>query len=123
MDLAVIGFFGILGVISRFGLDQFFSSSNDFPVGIFVINALGSLLAGLIFYFANQKMWIPSNWSVPLMVGFCGGFTTFSTYSLQSYQLIQAGKYALAGFYFVGSPLVGLAGVTLGICLPKLIWS
>lgn len=104
---------GSLGVFCRYFLDQKLSSLNtSLPTSTLIINFLGSLFASfLYFYFKekfSQEMLISS-----LLIGFCGGFTTFSTYSLQSFQFIQEGRWSLFLLYWAGSPLLCLLGVAL----------
>jgi len=116
MQVIWISLLGVMGVLCRYGADTWFASSNEnFPVTTFVINILGSMLAGLIYALSAGKEF--SELQLALLVGFCGGFTTFSAYSLQTLVLFERGKIAPAIAYVLLSPALGL----LAACLPVLV--
>ncbi len=90
----------------------------EFPWATFGINVVGSALLGLIAgCFLNHPDPARRNWYVLLGTGFCGGFTTFSAFSLETLELIRDGKHAWALGYVTGSVLAGLAGAWLGLRL------
>jgi len=66
---------------------------------------------------SSEKVIISEVTALILLVGFCGGFTTFSAYTLQNFQLVNQGYYWQAGFYFVMSPILGLLATYLGILI------
>lgn len=84
-----------------------------FPVMTFVTNLGGAFLIGLVTALAARHNW-PDNVTLLFKTGFCGGFTTFSTFSLESFRLIATQHYIMAAAYMVLSVLVCLAGVILG---------
>lgn len=109
-----IAFFGLLGVFLRFALDRGITTltpSSSFPWGIWGVNIVGCILAGLI----SQTFSFSREIKMGLLVGFCGGFTTFSTYAVQSVALWEEGKKNLALMYAVGSPLVGVLATFFSI--------
>lgn len=113
--LVLISAFGFFGILSRYGIDQFFNHSNtSFPVSTFIINFVGSFLAGVIFSLGER---MTSEIQLALLVGFCGGFTTFSAFSLQTFSMLDRGQYLLGISYFFLSPVLGLLGASLGILL------
>ncbi|MGE3757658.1 MAG: CrcB family protein [Pseudobdellovibrionaceae bacterium] len=112
-----IGLLGLLGIFSRYGLDLiFFESNPSFPVSTFLINILGSLLAGLIYVMAHRYNIAPQIHTA-LLVGFCGGFTTFSAYSLQTMHMLERGQIGSALLYLTLSPILGLAFAYLPVLI------
>lgn len=114
--------FGIFGLLLRFGIDQWaLQQSYQFPMSTWIINVSGSALAGLVFVLSERQL-LASHVHLGLLVGFCGGFTTFSAYSLQSLQMIERGELSLAMIYFVLSPLTGLLATFLSVLISRQIF-
>ncbi len=114
-NLVSISVFGILGVLCRYGLDKFMVNENQaFPLPTFTINILGSFLAGLV-YAVGERQEISPILQVGLLVGFCGGFTTFSTYALQTFTMIDRERLFPAIAYLVTSPILGLLAASAPI--------
>ena len=86
-----------------------------FPTGTLVVNALGCLLMGLIAGTFAFRGHLPQEMRLFLTTGILGGFTTFSTFSLDAIALIERGDYLLAALYIVGSVLFALVGLMLGL--------
>lgn len=100
---------GLLGILSRFTIDRIWTV--DFPWPTLFINILGSFLAGWVA--ASPRL--SSDLRTGLLIGFCGGFTTFSAYCLRGWQLIISGQ-NWQGFFYLGiSPILGLLAVILGL--------
>ena len=120
--LLLVGIGGFIGSVFRHLIYQFVDKSftETMPYGIFIVNAVGCLLIGLAFGFL-QKNSISQDWYIFLATGFCGGFTTFSAFSLDNLRLIQNGEFLIAFVYAFGSVLVGLVAVYLGLMISKLI--
>ncbi|MGV3772631.1 MAG: fluoride efflux transporter CrcB [Verrucomicrobiales bacterium] len=91
--------------------------SNPFPWGTFLVNVAGSLLIG---FFAALIPMGNSHARLFLLTGFLGGFTTFSAFSLQSFELIQQQKTGMALAYSVGSVITCLLAVSLGYWIAQL---
>lgn len=109
MQVIYIGLMGLLGVFCRFGLDRLFATeTSHFPISTFVINILGSLAAGLV-YALGERQEISPALQTSLLVGFCGGFTTFSAYTLQTATMIDRERALQAAIYLTLSPLLSLA--------------
>lgn len=92
---------------------------NSIPLATFTANMLGCLLIGLLLGYFTKNQNIPSDWSLLLVTGFCGGFTTFSTFSSENLSLIQSGNYLTATFYILGSLILGVFAVFAGFGLVK----
>jgi fluoride exporter len=80
-----------------------------FPVGTLVINVTGSLLLGFIMRFVLDATAVTPVVRALLTTGFCGGYTTFSTFSFETFDLLQEGLYGRAALYSVSSVVLGLA--------------
>ena len=115
-NILLIGLGGAMGSILRFFIGWWIGTKN-FPLSTFLINVAGSFIIGLISAYCLKNESFSSNWKVVLTVGLCGGFTTFSTFSLENLQLIQNGKFAMAAFYTATSFLLGILAVWAGFKL------
>ena len=91
---------------------------SSFPLGTFTVNILGSLLIGL-FYAVSERWNLPSELRLLLTVGFCGGFTTFSTFSTESLNLLKEQLYGTFVLYILTSIILGIAGTFVGIWLAR----
>ncbi len=107
---------GGLGALLRYIVCHYYAKSCNltFPYHTFGINIVGSFILGFIIYSLNAKSGIDSNVKLFLTVGFCGGFTTFSTFSLESLELFKQGKIIEFFAYTFGSVLICLVAAALG---------
>lgn len=115
MDILSVGLGGMLGSVLRYLVSQIPVASGSFPLRTFFINVTGSLLIGLLFALNERGGWLSENSRLFWMTGLCGGYTTFSAFSLENFQLIKAGAYGTAAFYMIASLCAGVAGVIIGI--------
>ena len=95
------------------------NSSNTFPWATFVANMLGCLLIGLISGWLIKSQLIRSDLSLLLLTGFCGGFTTFSTFSHESYTLFKTNQYTQLFLYNASSIFLGVLLVGIGYLMSK----
>ena len=86
-----------------------------FPFATFFVNFLGSFLLGIIFAIFVHKNGLSPQLNLALGVGFCGGLTTFSTFSFEVFDMLKMGNYFTALLYIVLSLIVGLLGIYLGL--------
>jgi CrcB protein len=86
----------------------------DFPFGTFVINVTGSLLLGFLLRYSLQSGAVSEELRLFLTTGFCGGYTTFSTFSYDTLMLVQDREYGRAGLYIAGSVLLSLIAAAIG---------
>ncbi len=120
-QIILVGIGGGVGSILRY-LVQLVTNKyygNSFPLGTFTVNMIGCLLIGLVLGYFTKNQNIPADWSLLLITGFCGGFTTFSTFSAENLTLIQSGNYFTAIAYILGSLLLGVLAVFAGFWLVK----
>ena len=90
-----------------------------FPYGTLVINVLGSFAIGVVLTLAATNSAIDVNWRLLIVTGLLGGFTTFSTFSYETYRLLVEGSTLLAALNILGSVGIGLIGVVLGAGLAR----
>ncbi|HJN89714.1 MAG TPA: fluoride efflux transporter CrcB [Verrucomicrobiota bacterium] len=116
MTWLMVALGGALGSVGRFGLGQALARYEAFPYGTLLANVLGSLVIGCCagLFSDDQKYSSPGLF---LMVGFCGGFTTFSTFSLQALELMQQQAWTKAGGYMLLSVALCLFGTWIGLLL------
>jgi CrcB protein len=118
----LIGFGGFLGSVCRYYSQQFIARfSTSFPYGTLAVNIAGCFLVGLVFGFAAKGNVLSPEWRMFLATGFCGGFTTFSTFSYESTQLINNGEYFYLALYIGASVIVGILATLGGIAFTRLI--
>lgn len=86
----------------------------DFPLGTFVVNVVGSLLIGILFGLAEGRGVLSPTMSALLVTGFCGGFTTFSTFADDIFLLLQKGQWWMFAGYLFLSILLGVLCVWAG---------
>lgn len=119
MNFLFVGAGGALGAMLRYAIGLI-PYKDDFPVLTLVTNLLGAFAIGFISGAAEKKD-LSDNLILFLKTGVCGGFTTFSTFSLESYKLIQSNHLILAVIYIVLSVGLCLTGVFFGMFLAKKI--
>ena len=121
-NLALVFIGGGTGSMARYLLGKFLNNSTTgIPYGTFLANILGSLLIGLILgYFAKSEN-LSQETTLLLATGFCGGFTTFSTFAYESHLFLKSGDFVSFAAYALASIVVGFAAVFLGMWLVKFI--
>ena len=115
INCIIVGLGGFLGAVLRYLIGLLpVNTQNGFPVKTLGINIVGAFVIGLI---AAQAGKLPSGGVLFLKTGVCGGFTTFSTFSLETVMLLQNGRYGLGVLYIILSLGCCLAGVAAGLWL------
>ena len=114
-DLILVGMGSGIGGMCRYLISLYLGQSHcGFPWGTFVVNIMGCLLIGILWGLTSRFQHLSPAFSLLFMVGFCGGFTTFSTFSKEGLALLQANNYTLFALYTIGSVLLGIIAVALG---------
>ena len=112
---------GALGALARWGLDEWFEArSGLFPWGIFVVNISGAFLVGFLVTWMEPRFEDVTWLRTGVLVGFLGAYTTFSTFSLDTYRLLDAGHVGTALANALGTLGLGLVAVWAGIRLAQL---
>ena len=119
--LAVIALGGALGSLARWALASVLPEAARLPWATFVENLSGAFALGLLLVFVLE-VWPPSRYARPfLAVGVLGGYTTFSTYMLDTRNLLAVGEVAAASAYLLGTLGLGLLAVELGAAAGRLV--
>ena len=92
------------------------------PYGTFAANILGSLLIGIVLGLAAKNDSLSPNQTLFLATGFCGGFTTFSTFAYENHVFLKSGDFTSFAFYTIASFVVGFLAVFLGLYLVKTVF-
>ncbi|WP_033956157.1 fluoride efflux transporter CrcB [Psychroserpens jangbogonensis] len=111
---------GGFGSVLRFIFGKFLNNSqNGIPYGTFAANIIGSLLIGIILGMAAKNDSLTSNQTLLLATGFCGGFTTFSTFAYENHIFLKSGDFTSFAIYTIASFIVGFLAVFFGMYLVK----
>ena len=122
-SILLVGIGGFVGSIARYLVAVFFAGqlSSAFPFATFAVNVVGCFLIGILFALSDRGNILTPEWRIFLTTGFCGGFTTFSTFSYESIRLLQDGEFLYLAFNVLFSVVAGIAATYLGILLIKSI--
>jgi len=117
----LIGIAGLAGTLLRYWLSGFVARryGETFPVGTMVVNVLGCLLAGAVFNLTEERFLVNPTLRTVILIGLLGGFTTFSSYGLQTFTLLRDGEFGLATLNIIVSNVLGLLMVWVGYGLVK----
>jgi CrcB protein len=107
---------GALGSVARFLISKATQSvcTLSFPIATLIVNVLGCFIIGLLYAMFERNATIDSNIRLMLTVGFCGGFTTFSTFINENFNLIENDNFVVSAIYIGLSVVLGFIGVWLG---------
>ena len=121
--LLAVAIGGAIGAIARFQLSQSFikSFSGDFIYNILVANIVGCFLMGVCYEFMNLKMNVGVEWRAFFMVGVLGAFTTFSSFALDVFILVERGSYLNASMYILSSVVFSIVGLFVGMYIMRTI--
>ena len=114
---------GLAGTLIRYWLAGFVTRQygENFPWGTLIVNLIGSFLAGALYHLAEERLLIPPTLRTVILIGLIGGFTTFSSYGLQTFTLLRDGQIGLATLNVAVSNVLGLLMVWMGYVVLKLI--
>ena len=123
MPVLLIGLGGFAGAIARYLVDGAIAdrTGGAFPWGTLVVNVSGSFVLGLLFALSTDRAILPAEIRGPLLIGFIGAYTTFSTYMLESWRLVETGAVGLALVNIFGSVAIGLVAVVAGLAVGRLL--
>ena len=122
MTLLLVGLGGFFGAMTRYAVDALVTSTigDRFPWGTLVVNLSGSFLLGLLVAMGVERGILPDI-RAPVLIGFIGAYTTFSTLMLDAWRLGEQNSYLLAFANIGGSILLGLAAVFAGLALGRAV--
>ena len=125
MKILVIGLGGFLGSVARYlfsGFAQSLSRSVSFPYGTFAVNLCGCFLIGVVSQLSETRGFLTDLSRAFIVIGILGGFTTFSAFGNESFNLLRSGETNLALVNIFGQITCSLAGVWLGRVLAYAVW-
>jgi CrcB protein len=117
----LVGLGGFAGAIARYVVDRRVTewAGGALPWGTVVINVVGSFVVGILFALIVERAALSPTLRAPLMIGFLGAFTTFSTWMLASWRMVEDGAWFLAALNLGGSILVGMVAVVAGVVVGR----
>jgi len=121
MDYLWVGIGGFLGANARYAMGRLVADrlGSGYPWGTFLVNLTGSVLIGVLLTILLDRAVADPFWRLVLVIGFLGGYTTFSSYTFEAVALARDGEWATAGLYVLGSNVLGLAACGAGIALAR----
>lgn len=121
--LILIGLAGFAGTLLRYGLSGWTARrfGETFPLGTLIVNLVGCFLAGLLFYLMFDRYLVNQTVRTVVIIGLLGGFTTFSSFGLQTFTLLRDGEMGLALLNIAVSNLGGLLMVWFGYSLARIL--
>jgi len=122
-QLLLVGLGGFIGTVARFGVSKLniYWHFLSIPMGTLTVNVLGSFLIGFLVGISSKSEILSPDLRLFLMVGVCGGFTTFSSFSNENMMLMQNGQFLTALLYTGSSILFGFLAVYLGYFASNLL--
>ena len=123
MTLVFLAVGGAFGAVSRYLVQGWVQdlAGGRFPWGTFAVNISGSFALGIVFALAMDRAILSPEVRVPLMIGFIGSYTTFSTMMLESWTLVEEGDIAHMLFNLVGSVTIGMIAVVAGLAVGRML--
>ena len=121
--ILLIGSGGFIGTLLRYFISKYFvfNISQDFPWPTLLINIIGSLLLGMLWGLEERGNFFSEEIFLMLTIGLCGGFTTFSTFSGESFQLLKNNQFTYFALYATFSLLLGILAIASGRYLMKVV--
>lgn len=120
-QIILIGLAGLVGTLLRYWASGVAARrlGEAFPWGTLLVNVAGCFLAGLLFQLLQERFQVSPAWRATILVGFLGGFTTFSSFGLQTFALLREGEVGFAVLNVALSNLLGLLMVWVGYALAR----
>jgi CrcB protein len=120
-EILVISLGAILGANARWVISRYAARilGPIFPYGTLVINVSGSFVVGFFMIWATERVLLDPRWRLLVVVGFCGAFTTFSSFAFETMAYFEQGQWLLMSANFLSNNLLCLAAVLAGMALAR----
>ena len=111
----------VVGASARYFLSDYIAKSfgSSFPYGTLLVNISGSLLLGFFLVLASERIVLDARWRFLIAIGFCGSYTTFSSYAYETFALFEQGRWLLVAWNVIASNLLCLVSVLAGAALAR----
>ena len=111
----------VVGASARYFLSGHIARTfaSSFPYGTLIINITGSLVLGFFLVLASERMLLDVRWRWLIAIGFCGSYTTFSSYAFETFALVEQGQWLMVAWNVVASNVLCLVSVLLGAALAR----
>ena len=122
-DYLIVSLGAIFGACSRYYISRLSAKllGAVFPYGTLIINVTGSLIVGFFMIYASERVLIDPRWRLLVVVGFCGAFTTFSSYAFESMAYVEQGQWHLMLTNILSNNLLCLAAALGGMALARVL--
>ena len=124
MKMLLVAAGGAVGSMARYGIGAWVLARTEtwaFPLGTFLVNVLGCLIAGVLIGVAEYRNFLTLELRLLIFTGFLGGFTTFSAFGVETVALIERAQYGVAAFYALASVACGVAALLGAVKLAALM--
>ncbi len=123
MRYLAVAAFGALGAVARYAVDGAVSraTAGQFPWGTLVVNIAGSFALGALVELTTNRMVLPAEWRIALGIGFLGAFTTFSTFTYETFRMLESGAVGEALLNVALSLVLGLLAAALGVGVGRVV--
>jgi fluoride exporter len=122
-DFLIISLGAIVGANARYLISRFAAKELGaiFPYGTLFINIAGSIVVGFFMIWATERAFVDPRWRLLIVVGFCGAFTTFSSYAFESMDYFQQGQWLLMWTNILTNNVLCLLGALVGMALARVL--
>ena len=123
LDFVIISIGAIFGANARYVLSRFAAKTLGpaFPYGTLIINIAGSAVVGFFMIWASERVLLDPRWRLLIVIGFCGAFTTFSSYAFESMAYLEQGQWLLMAANIMSNNLLCLAAALAGMVLARVL--
>jgi CrcB protein len=123
LDLLVISLGAIVGANARYWLSRYSAQALGpvFPYGTLIINVMGSVIVGFFLVWTSERVLVDPRWRLLVVIGFCGSFTTFSSYAFETMAYFEQGQWLLMFSNVLSNNLMCLAAALAGMALARVL--
>ena len=123
LEVLIVSLGAIVGANARYLLSRYAAKllGPVFPYGTLIINLSGSFIVGFVMVWTSERVFIDPRWRLLVVVGFCGSFTTFSSYAYESMAYFEQGQWLLMWANILSNNVLCLLGVLAGIALARVL--